>query len=101
MKTHLAAAASLTLFALPLPAAASADLAAGQKLHDENCRACHIKRWGGDGSAAYTRPERHIRDLAALRQRVAVCSAQSGAKFFPEDEENVAAYLAQRYYQFK
>lgn len=79
----------------------AADAKAGQTLHDKHCVACHVQRWGGDGSAAYTRPEHRIKDLTSLRQRVAACSAQTGAKFFPEDEENVAAYLAQRFYKFK
>lgn len=88
-----------------LPAAAlaadKADLKAGKALHDKQCISCHVQRWGGDGSAAYTRADRKIKDAAALRQRVAACSAQTGAKFFPEDEANVAAYLAHQYYKFK
>lgn len=77
------------------------DAKAGKALHDKQCVACHVQRWGGDGSAVYTRAERKIKDATALRQRVAACSAQTGSKFFPEDEANVAAYLAQQYYKFK
>lgn len=77
------------------------DVKAGKALHDKQCVNCHVQRWGGDGSAVYTRAERKIKDANALRQRVAACSAQTGSKFFPEDEANVAAYLAQQFYKFK
>jgi mono/diheme cytochrome c family protein len=77
------------------------DVKAGKALHDKQCVNCHVQRWGGDGSAVYTRADRKIKDAASLRQRVAACSAQTGAKFFPEDEANVAAWLAQTYYKFK
>ncbi len=73
----------------------------GKALHDKHCKACHVQQWGGDGSAIYTRPDRRIKDLTALRQRVAACSAQTGAKLFPEEEASIAAYLAQQYYHFK
>jgi hypothetical protein len=49
----------------------------------------------------YLRKDRLIRDRAALGQRVAMCNTMVNAGLFPEDEENVAAYLAQRYYKFK
>ena len=92
---------ALAVLSAPTFAADKADAKAGQALHDKHCVACHIQRWGGDGSAVYTRPDRRIKDMTALRQRVAACSAQTDAKFFAEDEANVAAYLAQRYYKFK
>ena len=92
----IAAASSGTVFATE-----KIDAKAGKALHDKQCLACHVQRWGGDGSAVYTRADRKIKDATALRQRVAACSAQTGSKFFPEDEANVAAYLAQQYYKFK
>jgi hypothetical protein len=36
----------------------------------------------------------------ALGQRVAACSAQTNAGWFPEDEAHVAAWLNQTYYKF-
>jgi mono/diheme cytochrome c family protein len=78
----------------------AADAARGKKLHDGQCVACHAQRYGGDGSAIYLRANRLIRDRAALSQRVATCNAMLNAGLFPEDEEDIAAYLAQRYYKF-
>jgi mono/diheme cytochrome c family protein len=73
----------------------------GKNLHDQHCKSCHVQQWGGDGSSVYTRPAHRIKDLTALKQRVATCSSMTGAKIFPEEEASIAAYLAQQYYHFK
>jgi len=101
MRSCLITAALLALLASSAFAAEKVDVKAGKALHDKQCVNCHVQRWGGDGSAVYTRADRKIKDATSLRQRVAACSAQTGAKFFPEDEANVAAWLAQQYYKFK
>ncbi|MBI3524648.1 MAG: cytochrome c [Betaproteobacteria bacterium] len=85
----------------PLTAAAAGTPKLGQPLHDKQCVACHAQKFGGDGSKMYTRADHRIHTLQALRQRVAACSAQTNAGWFPEDEENVAAWLNQQYYKFK
>lgn len=82
-------------------ALAAPDIKLGKTLHDKQCTSCHVKQFGGDGSKMYTRADHKIKDVAGLKQRVAGCSAQTGAKWFPEDEAAVAAYLAQQYYKFK
>lgn len=82
-------------------AAAAGTPKLGKPLHDKQCVACHAQKYGGDGSKMYTRADRRIGSLVALRQRVAACSAQTNAGWFPEDEENVAAWLNQQYYKFK
>lgn len=89
------------LLALPLTALAKPEIERGMRLHDQQCTRCHIERYGGDGSQMYLRKDRLIRDRAALGQRVATCNAMVNAGLFPEDEENITAYLAQRYYKFK
>jgi cytochrome c len=86
---------------LALPAQAAADPAPGKPLHDKQCVACHVKLMGGDGSRMYTRKPRLVNTRAALEQRVATCSAQINAGWFPEDEAHVAAWLNQAYYKFK
>jgi mono/diheme cytochrome c family protein len=88
------------LLLLPIVTLA-ADAKAGKALHDKHCVACHVRLMGGDGSEIYTRKERLMKSLTALNQRVSMCAAQTNAKWFPEDEENVATYLNERYYKFK
>jgi mono/diheme cytochrome c family protein len=80
---------------------AAADPKIGKQLHDQRCAACHVKQMGGDGSEMYTRPEHRIKNLDALRQRVAFCVSQTNTAWFPEEQENVVAYLNAHYYKFK
>jgi len=91
----------LALLTLMPPALAAVDLEKGKRLHDKQCVSCHVKRYGGDGSQMYLRSDRIIHSRTALGQRVATCNAMTDAGLFPEDEENIAAYLAKRYYKFK
>jgi hypothetical protein len=84
-----------------MPSFAAGDPKVGKALHDKHCTACHIKMFGGDGSKIYTRTPRLINDRKALGQRVTMCAGQTGAQWFPEDEEHVTAYLAQQFYKFK
>ena len=86
---------------LSLPAQAAGDPKLGKALHDKQCVSCHVKLLGGDGSGMYTRKPRLINNASALAQRVAVCSAQTNAGWFPEEEAHVAAWLNQAYYKFK
>jgi len=86
-------------FASPFP---KGDPKAGEKLVKEaKCGACHASMFGGDGSAIYTRPDRKIKNPEQLRTQVRFCATQLGVSWFPEEEENVAAYLNQQYYKFK
>ncbi|MEW6165916.1 MAG: cytochrome c [Pseudomonadota bacterium] len=91
----------ILVLALCLQAPAlAADAARGKALHDKQCVSCHVKRYGGDGAEMYLRADRKIHDRKALGQRVAACNAMVNAGLFPEDEEDIAAWLAQRYYKF-
>jgi mono/diheme cytochrome c family protein len=103
MKPILATLLGLVLsgaaLAAPFP---KADPAAGAKLFDEaKCGACHAQRFGGDGSSAFTRPDRKVKSAEALLKQVRACVTQLNVQWFPDEEEHVAAYLNQRYYKFK
>jgi mono/diheme cytochrome c family protein len=65
------------------------------------CSACHVSMFGGDGSRIYTRADRRVTSAEQLRSQVRFCATQVKANWFPEEEENVAAYLNQQYYKFK
>ena len=102
MKTTVTIMAALMLAgaagAEPFP---KGDAKAGAKLmEDAKCMACHAQRFGGDGSRIFTRPERRVKNADALLKQVRACVIQLGVQWFPEDEENVAAHLNQRYYRF-
>ncbi|MCU0842274.1 MAG: cytochrome c [Thiobacillaceae bacterium] len=100
------ALAALPLFAAPLAAQAAApfhkgDAKVGEKLHKEQCAACHVGRFGGDGSKIYTRADRRVKSASALAQQITTCNSMLGNHLFPEDEQNLGAYLNKTYYKFK
>jgi cytochrome c553 len=80
---------------------AHADANAGKALHDKDCIGCHAQRFNGDDTRIYTRPDRRVRTPQALRAQVATCNTQLNKQYFPEDEDNVAAYLNREFYRFK
>lgn len=103
MKTLTALVAS-SLISLPALASdpwGSADPKVGKEHHDKACIACHVRLYGGDGSKMYTRDGRLLSTKLDVLQRVATCNSQVKAGWFPEEEAEVAAYLNQKYYQFK
>ena len=77
------------------------DQAAAMSAHEKSCSACHIRMYGGDGSAMYTRDGRMLSNRLEVLQRVASCSATMNAGWFPDEEANVAAWLNALYYHFK
>lgn len=96
----------LLLAASPMPAAADpfpkADVAAGRKLvTGNNCAGCHVARLGGDPSRIYLRPDRKVTTPAKLLTQMATCSTELKLEWFPEEEENAAAFLNREYYRFK
>ena len=91
----------LTGLVLPLAVQAAGDPKLGKALHEKQCVECHVRLAGGDGSGIYTRKSRLIKNATALSQRVATCSTQIGAGWFPDEEAHVAAWLNQTYYKFK
>ena len=89
-----------------LPAAADpfakADAAKGQQLVAQGkCNACHVSLVGGDGTGIYTRADRKVKTASGLLSQVRTCNTMLGTNWYPEEEENVAAYLNQTYYKFK
>ena len=74
----------------------------GKKLFDKNdCNSCHIGKAGGDGSAIFTRPGRIVQNPQELLDRMHACSGAVGKTLTPQDDQDLGAYLNQRYYKFK
>jgi len=82
----------------PTPPAA-ADIAAGRVLSDRDCVACHRQKFGTP-DAIYVRPDRKVSSLAALRRQVARCNTELSTQYFPDEEEQVTAYLNATHYRF-
>lgn len=102
----LAMTAALALLAEPVraggpPEFEGADLELGERLIQQHqCDACHIRKFGGDGSAIY-RPKGRVSRPAALVSMVERCSTELNLQFFPEDVAAVAAVLQRDHYRFK
>ena len=98
-------ASFLALVALPAFAQhpqpfAKADANAGRALVERDCVECHARRFA-DASTIYTRADRRVQSPSQLLAQVQWCNTELKSGYFPEDEENVAAFLNERYYKFK
>lgn len=94
-------AIAILLFLAPLPGLAAGNAAEGGKLVEaKKCETCHAGKTPADASAIYLRKDRKVTSMARLRAQVAACNTQLNLGLFPEDEEDIAAFLNERYYRF-
>lgn len=91
----------LFLAVFPTLAVAAGDVDHGRKLVEEHhCESCHQAKILGDAKAIYLRKDREVTSMAKLKAQVAACNSQLNLQLFPEDEDDVAAYLDRTYYRF-
>ncbi len=83
----------------PAPFAAG-NAEAGKAIVERDCVSCHARQFAGDPNRIYTRPEHRVTTPQKLLAQVQFCSANVGKGYFPEDEENIAAYLNREFYKF-
>jgi mono/diheme cytochrome c family protein len=79
---------------------AQGDAKTGKAMVDKNCIECHAAKFGGDGSAIYTRENRKVNTSSQLLAQIRNCNTMIGLKWFEDEELNVAKYLNQAYYKF-
>ena len=86
--------------ALPLAAVvagaalpAAADQIDAHALVEKNCTSCH-------GSEVYTRADRKIGSLSALKTQVEACNTNLDTGMFPDEVNAVANLLNEAYYKF-
>jgi len=73
----------------------------GKPLLEAKCTACHVARFGGDGSGVFTRSPRRVSSAASLLAWVQRCNAGNKLDLGGEEEESLAAHLNEAYYRFK
>ena len=87
----------LSLLILLMPSAYAAELpgdsAEGSFLHDANCLGFH-------DTGVYTRKDRRIRSLDALKGQLANCSHMATLQFSAIETQNIIKYLNDQFYQF-
>jgi hypothetical protein len=75
-------------------AALPGDSAEGKRLHDANCMGCH-------DTGIYTRNDRLVRSLDALKEQLGDCSHMAKREFSAIETQNIIKYLNDRFYQFR
>ena len=87
----------VTLMVLLMPSAHAAlpgDIADGKRLHDAKCLGCH-------DTGIYTRKDRTVGSLDALKQQLESCSHMAKKEFSPIETRNIIKYLNDQFYQFR
>jgi hypothetical protein len=88
----------ISLLILLMPSAYAAELpgdsAEGKRLHDANCMGCH-------DTSIYTRKDRLIGSLDALKTRLGDCSHMANKEFSATEKQNIIKYLNDQFYQFR
>ena len=87
----------LSLLILLMPSAHAAELpgnsADGSVMHDANCLGCH-------DTGVYTRKDRRIRSLDALKGQLANCSHMASLQLSAIEMQNIIKHLNDEFYQF-
>ena len=77
------------------------DPATGKAMVEKHCINCHATKFGGDGSAIYTREDRLVKSSKGLLAQIRNCNTMLGLKWFEDEELHVASYLNKTYYKFE
>ena len=74
--------------------ALTADSVQGKTLHDANCTKCH-------NTSVYTRPNRTINSLAALNERLVMCTHAAQVTLTDDEQKSIVQYLNEQFYKFR
>ena len=94
MKSILGVSLLILLMPSAYAAALPGDSADGKRLHDANCMGCH-------DTGIYTREDRLIQSLDALKEQLADCSHMAKKEFSVIETQNIVKYLNDQFYQFR
>jgi hypothetical protein len=90
---RILSAVLLVLAPLGAHAVLPGDAADGKSLHDIYCAGCH-------DTGVYTRPDRRVRSLVALRRQLQGCERAAGTNFSAKEKQDVLKYLNEHFYKF-
>ena len=100
MKIHSSSFVAMALVLAVPGTAGAADVSVGKTLHEKHCIACHTSLTGGKPDSLYTRADRRVNTLDALKKQVRRCELSLGLQWFDEDIENVTGFLNREFYGF-
>lgn len=92
--THVVILFLMSLSASVYSAAIPGDAAAGKKLHDANCTACHT-------DSVYKRKDRQVTNLDMLKNQMKVCGHAMNITLGKTQADDLVKYLNETYYKFK
>lgn len=84
----------MILLAASAYAALPGDSAHGKRLHDANCMGCH-------DTGVYSRDDRRVQSLDALKQQLQGCSHIAQQHFSVTERQDIIKYLNDQFYQFR
>ena len=88
---------SLLILLMPSVACAAAlpgDSADGKRLHDANCMGCH-------DTSVFTRKDRLVQSLDALKKQLASCTHMAKKEFSASETQDLLKYLNDQFYHFR
>ena len=94
MKSILCVSLLILLMPRALTPQLPGDSADGKRLHDANCMGCH-------DTGIYTRKDRLVRSLDALKNQLGGCSHMAKKEFSAIETQNIIKYLNDQFYQFR
>lgn len=88
----------VSLLTLLMPSAYAASLpgdsADGKRLHDANCMGCH-------DTSVFTRKDRLVQSLDALKKQLASCTHMAKKEFSASETQDLLKYLNDQFYHFR
>jgi mono/diheme cytochrome c family protein len=94
MKRIILGASLMLLMPSAYAASLPGDSANGKQLYDANCVECH-------DSSVFTRKDRHVQSLDALKEQVANCTHMAKKQFSASETEDLLKYLNDQFYHFQ
>ena len=94
MKSILGVSLLILLMPIARATALPGDIADGKRLHDANCMGCH-------NTDVYTREDRVVQTLDALKEQLVSCSHMARAEFSTSETEDLLKYLNDEFYHFR
>jgi hypothetical protein len=88
----------VSLLILLMPSAYAASLPGdsddGKRLHDANCMGCH-------DTSVFTRKDRLVQSLDALKKQLATCTHMAKKEFSASETQDLLKYLNDQFYHFR
>ena len=94
MKSILCPSLMILLIQSAYAASLPGDSADGKSLHDASCMGCH-------DTGIYSRTDRVVQSLDALKAQLAGCSHMAQKQFSATETQNLIKYLNDHFYHFR